>query len=211
MVYYLSIAAWQTAMKFNSLKLQTILFFSGFPGGTEVKNLPANEGYTRDTGLIPRLRRFPWRRKWQPTPVFLSGKSHGQRSLGSYRLSRHKELNSIEHICTHFYFWPHYMACSILVSSPGNESSPQQWKCRVFTTGLPRNSLKLQTFNLKFLWVRILGVVLQKPKLGGSHLEVSPGCSQCTGCVWGSLKTWRKTCQDVSFTWLSTGGLRSSP
>ena len=59
MVYYLSIAAWQTAMKFNSLKLQTILFFSGFPGGTEVKNLPVNEGYTRDTGLISRLRRSP--------------------------------------------------------------------------------------------------------------------------------------------------------
>ena len=35
-----------------------------------------------------RRRRFdpwsvkiPWRRKWQPTPVFLPGKSHGQRSL----------------------------------------------------------------------------------------------------------------------------------
>ena len=25
----------------------------------------------------------PWRRKWQPTPVFLPGKSHGQRSLGA--------------------------------------------------------------------------------------------------------------------------------
>ena len=28
--------------------------------------------------------KIPWRRKWQPTPVFLSGKSHGQRSLASY-------------------------------------------------------------------------------------------------------------------------------
>ena len=26
----------------------------------------------------------PWRRKWQPTPVFLPGKSHGQRSLAGY-------------------------------------------------------------------------------------------------------------------------------
>ena len=34
-----------------------------------------------DVGLIPELGRFPWRRKWQPTPVFFSGKSHGQRSL----------------------------------------------------------------------------------------------------------------------------------
>ena len=34
-----------------------------------------------DSGSIPGLGRFPWRRKWQPTPVFLSKKSHGRRSL----------------------------------------------------------------------------------------------------------------------------------
>ena len=32
------------------------------------------------------LRKIPWRRKWQPTPVFLSGESHGQRSLVGYSL-----------------------------------------------------------------------------------------------------------------------------
>ena len=32
----------------------------------------------------PWVREFPWRRKWQPTPVFLPGKSHGQRNLVSY-------------------------------------------------------------------------------------------------------------------------------
>ena len=35
-----------------------------FLGGSEVKNPLANAG---DTGLIPGSRRFPWRRKWQPT------------------------------------------------------------------------------------------------------------------------------------------------
>ena len=30
------------------------------------------------------LRKIPWRRKWQPTPVFLPRKSHGQRSLAGY-------------------------------------------------------------------------------------------------------------------------------
>ena len=35
-------------------------------------------------GLIPGSGRFPWRRKWQPAPVFLPGKSHGQRSLAGY-------------------------------------------------------------------------------------------------------------------------------
>ena len=32
----------------------------------------------------PWVREIPWRRKWQPTPVFLPGKSHGQRSLVGY-------------------------------------------------------------------------------------------------------------------------------
>ena len=32
----------------------------------------------------PWVGKIPWRRKWQPTPVFLPGKSHGQRSLVGY-------------------------------------------------------------------------------------------------------------------------------
>ena len=42
----------------------------GFPGVSVVKNPPANAG---DLGSIPGSGRFPWRRKWQPTPVFLPG------------------------------------------------------------------------------------------------------------------------------------------
>ena len=38
------------------------------------KESPCNAG---DTGSIPGLGRFPWRRKWQPPPAFLPGKSHG--------------------------------------------------------------------------------------------------------------------------------------
>ena len=49
-----------------------------------VKNLPANAGNLRDLSLIPGSGRFPWKRKWQPTPVFLPGESHGLRSLVDY-------------------------------------------------------------------------------------------------------------------------------
>ena len=49
-----------------------------------VKSLPASAGYIRNTGLIPGLGRLPWRKAWQPTPVFLPGESHGQRSLAGY-------------------------------------------------------------------------------------------------------------------------------
>ena len=35
-------------------------------------------------GFDPWVRKIPWRRKWQPTPVFLPGESHGRRSLVGY-------------------------------------------------------------------------------------------------------------------------------
>ena len=38
------------------------------------------------------VRKFPWRRKWQPTPVFLPGKSHGRRNLAGYHLWGHKRV-----------------------------------------------------------------------------------------------------------------------
>ena len=41
----------------------------------------------------PWVGKIPWRRKWQPIPIFLSGKSHGQRSLAGYSLWGHKELD----------------------------------------------------------------------------------------------------------------------
>ena len=38
----------------------------------------------RRHGFNPWVETIPWRRQWQPTPVFLPGKSHGQRSLDGY-------------------------------------------------------------------------------------------------------------------------------
>ena len=46
------------------------------------------------------VRKIPWRREWQPTPVFSPGKSHGQRSLAGYRPWGRKELDMTEHIST---------------------------------------------------------------------------------------------------------------
>ena len=53
-----------------------------------VKNPLANVGDVRDRiqdpGFDPWVRKIPWRKAWQPTPVFLAGESHGQRSLEGY-------------------------------------------------------------------------------------------------------------------------------
>ena len=45
----------------------------------------------RRPGFDPWVRKIPWRRKWQSTPVLLPGKSHGQRSLVDYRPWDRKE------------------------------------------------------------------------------------------------------------------------
>ena len=55
-----------------------------FPDGTVVNNLPAKTGNAKRHRLNPWVGKMPWSRKWQPTPVFLPGKFHGQRSLAGY-------------------------------------------------------------------------------------------------------------------------------
>ena len=65
----------------------------GFPGGTMVKNPPADAG---DTGSIPGVGKTHWRRKWQPTPVFLPGASCGQRSLAGHSAWGCKESDATE-------------------------------------------------------------------------------------------------------------------
>ena len=49
-----------------------------------VKNLPTNAGDI-DVGSIPWVRKIPWRRAWQPTPVACLEKGHVQRTLAGYR------------------------------------------------------------------------------------------------------------------------------
>ena len=57
----------------------------GFPGDAVVnKEPPCQCRKHKRLRLDPWVRKVPWSRKWQPTPVFLLGKSHGQRSLEGY-------------------------------------------------------------------------------------------------------------------------------
>ena len=59
----------------------------GFPGGSAGKESTCNAVdclQCRRHGFDPCVRKVPQRRKWQPAPVFLPGKSHGQRRLVDY-------------------------------------------------------------------------------------------------------------------------------
>ena len=56
--------------------------------GSDDKESACNAG---DLGLTPGIRKILWSRKWQPTPVILPGKFHGQRSYNPWgcRVRRH--------------------------------------------------------------------------------------------------------------------------
>ena len=66
--------------------------------GQMVKNLPAVQRPRFD----PWVGKIPWRREWQPTPVFLSREFHGQRSLAGHSPWGRKELDMTEWLTLSF-------------------------------------------------------------------------------------------------------------
>ena len=79
-------------------------------------------------GFYPCVRKIPWRREWQLTPVFLPGKSYGQRSLAGYSLWDCKELDTTEWLST-----LHTITCPAISLRPGSclqrkdsEASPRE-------------------------------------------------------------------------------------
>ena len=66
-----------------------LIFFSlpylkGLPSCSAVKETTCHCRWLKRLRFDPWAERIPWRRKWQPTPVFLPGKSDGQRCLAGY-------------------------------------------------------------------------------------------------------------------------------
>ena len=71
-----------------------------FPGGASGKESTCQCRRCKRCGFDPWVGKIPWNRKWQPTLVFLPGKSHEQRSLVGYSPWDHKESDTSEHACT---------------------------------------------------------------------------------------------------------------
>ena len=70
------------------------LWLQGFPGGSDGTVCLQ----FRRRGFNPQVRKIPWRKKWQLTPVFLPGKSHGQRSLVGYSPWGRRESDTTEQL-----------------------------------------------------------------------------------------------------------------
>ena len=87
-----------------------------FPGGSDGKSVCLQCGRP---GFDPWVGKIPWRRKRQPTPVLLPGKSHGRRSLVGCSPWGHKESATTERL--HFHF-----SLSCIGEGHGN---PLQYSC----------------------------------------------------------------------------------
>ena len=86
--------------RLSSSSSSNSVYLMAFPSHSVVNNPPAMQrpGFDLEVG------KMPWRRAWQPTPLFLPGESHGQRSLAQYSPQGHKESNvtkAAQHACTH--------------------------------------------------------------------------------------------------------------
>ena len=73
----------------------------GLPWWLCSKESTCNAGDAGDLGVIPWVGKIPWRRKWQPTSVFLPGKSHGERGQVDRSPWGHKESDTTEWLSTH--------------------------------------------------------------------------------------------------------------
>ena len=84
----------------------------GFPSASAVKNPSVMQEMWRRCGFSPWVQKILWRRKWQPTPGFLPGESHGQRSLAGCSLRCRKKSDTAEHA---------HMGCSTEQPSSGRQ------------------------------------------------------------------------------------------
>ena len=72
------------------------MYHTCFPAGASGEEPACHCRRYKRLGFNPWVGKILWRRKWQPTPVFLTEKSHGQMSLVGYSPWGHKELDMTE-------------------------------------------------------------------------------------------------------------------
>ena len=93
------------------------------------------------------IRRIPWRRAWQPTPVFLPGESHGQRSLGATIHRIAKSQTQLKRLSTHAQF-PIRRHCIKLLKSGKREGAGS---CERNWFGAPLTATALRLLALMFI------------------------------------------------------------
>ena len=105
--YILYMSLWIWPLVLSTLVFRTCLIVGGLPPWLSNKECASE---CRRCRFNPRVWKISWRRAWQPTPVFLHGEFHGQKSLVGYSPSSRKELDmlSTEDTTHHYYYYYKY-------------------------------------------------------------------------------------------------------
>ena len=102
-------------------KYTCTLMFTGLPRRLSWERIHLQ---CRRPGLDPWVRKFPWRKEWRPTPVFLPGESHRERSLVGYSPRGHKESDVTKQLSLHFtsllMFMAGFPAGSVIKNPPAD-------------------------------------------------------------------------------------------
>ena len=114
--------------KWKNISPQVMTREEGFSRWFSGKELACQCRRLRRHGFDPWPGKIPWRKKWQPTPVFLPGKHHGQRSLAGYRPWDHKQSDMTEWLSTH----AHTQKQKAQSQEGGNAYLSQAWIFRKF-------------------------------------------------------------------------------
>ena len=83
----------QTQLYFILISSNNTAVYFTYTGGASGKEPACQCRRTKRHWFSSWVGKMPWRRKWQPTPIFLPGKSHGQKSLAGYSPWGRKEVD----------------------------------------------------------------------------------------------------------------------
>ena len=158
-----------------------------------------------DLGSIPGLGRPPWRRAWQPTPVFLPRESYGQRSLAGYSPRGRKESDTTEWLNT-----AQHIQRPALIPTIGSTEAP---KCLLrFDLPLLENPEFCPKVKVGHPRVHLRGMSFQKQPWCRYPTRITPSClpfpirgsdgagapeSICIGFLW---KIWSCQSQEKQIT-----------
>ena len=159
----------------------------GFPGGTSGKESVFQCRRHKRHTFDPGVGKMPWSKKWQPTPVFMPGKFHGQRSLAGYNPRGCRESDMTEQLSVHALWIPTSIS---LFENFWGSFVVSEGSCALGAIAL-RGWVKRRLMKLLDDLVGMLGWCVDG---GGKRCVLSKHPGRCSpGAPGGRGKAWRDT------------------
>ena len=156
--------------QFHAHLSSSVLEFSGLPRWYSSKK---STYQCRRHAFNPWVGKIPWRRAWQPTPVFSPGEFHGWRSLANYHLWGHKGSDTTEQLITALF-------SSINIIQLWPRRDPARW---LYTSGFSFPLGLQESDSLGSCYMKIDVRWHHRWAIGHtvSHMWVGPGCCDVPG------------------------------